>query len=277
MNRRGNPTIERAVQLAPFAGRHDRTGRQPHGLEHHPDPDRVGREHLTEQGHGRPLAATAARCLHRALLGLGARILKHGAGEHVLRLGMGRHPESGHVDAENTHAVELFGQETQGYAGGGRHAEVDHHDGIVVIRIGELEYRLAHVLEERTRDQGLRVEGHITDRATCAVEMGGKGQTVDTTAGACEYHGRAPHAQPDPQGAERRTHGLGLIVRSLRIVPRVALQQLAVSRCGRGGVQGLDAAVTATALPRVGRAITDRTFGLGWLRHRRRSPRARVS
>ena len=68
---RGNHrAVERSVQLAPLARGHDRPGGQAERLEHHADADRIRREHLADQRHGRPAAATAARRLHRALLDL---------------------------------------------------------------------------------------------------------------------------------------------------------------------------------------------------------------
>jgi hypothetical protein len=105
----------------------------------------------------------AAGRLHRALLGLAAGVLEHGAGEHVLGLGMGRHAEARHVDADDAHAVDLLRQQPQRHAGGGGHAEVGDDDGVVLGRVGELVHGLAHVLEQLAGDQRLGVEGHVAD------------------------------------------------------------------------------------------------------------------
>ena len=95
-------------------------------------------------GNSSPISATVGiglrhlrRARHRALLGLGPGVAQHGAGQHVLRLGMGRHAETRHVDADHPHAVDLLGQPVQRHAGRGRHAQVDHHDGVVVGGLGE--------------------------------------------------------------------------------------------------------------------------------------------
>ena len=219
--------VERAVKLAPLAGRDDRTGRQPEQVEHAADLHRVGREHLAEQRHRRPLRPRRARRLHRALLRLAAGEVQHRAGEHVLGFRVGRHAEARHVDADDPHAVDLLGQEPQRHAGGGRHAQVDDDDRVVAVGIGERDDSLADVLEQLAGDQRLGIERHVADRPLRAVEVRGEGEAVDAAGRAAEHARGAAHAKPDAQRAEGRAHALRLVVRAQRIVAGVALERLA--------------------------------------------------
>ena len=165
-------------------------------------------------GNSSPISATVrlaidqvARAGDGAGLGLVAGVAEHGAGEDVLGLGMGRHAEAGDVDADDADAVDLLRQQVERHAGGGRDAEVDDDDGVVVLGLGGLVHRLADVLEELAGDEGFRIEGHVADGALGAVEVAGEGQAIDA-AGAAREDGRgAAHAQPDPQRAEGRAHG----------------------------------------------------------------------
>jgi hypothetical protein len=64
-----------AQSSAAYSSRHSRVGTtgpaaRPIGVEHHADADRVGREHLAEQGDGRQLGAPVARRGDRAGHGL---------------------------------------------------------------------------------------------------------------------------------------------------------------------------------------------------------------
>jgi hypothetical protein len=52
--------------------------------------------------------------LHGPCFGLFAGVVQHRAGQHVLGLGMGRHAEARHVDADDAHAVDLFGSSRSG-------------------------------------------------------------------------------------------------------------------------------------------------------------------
>jgi hypothetical protein len=61
---------------------------------------------------------------------------------------VGRDPETRHVDANDADAVDLLRQELERHTGGGRHAEVDDDDCVVEGGVGELEHRLADVLEQ---------------------------------------------------------------------------------------------------------------------------------
>jgi len=125
--------VERGVELAPFAGRHDRAGGQAHRLPacapmHH----RIGREHLAQQGARSAARPAAPRRLHRARLDLGAGVGQHGAGEHVLGLGMSRHAEARHVDADDAHAVDLLRQQPQRHAADAVGTQrFDHHDRVI--------------------------------------------------------------------------------------------------------------------------------------------------
>ena len=48
--------------------------------------------------------------LDRAAFGLAMGIVQHRRGKDVLGLGMGRHAEARHVDADDAHAVDLLGR-----------------------------------------------------------------------------------------------------------------------------------------------------------------------
>ena len=234
--------IERGIQLTPFARRHHRTRRQTHRVQQHPDDHRVGREHLAQQRDRGPRRAAALgpglRRLHRAGFGLAAGIFQHRAGQHVLGLGMRGHAETGHVDADDAHAVDLFRQDLQRHAAGGRHAQIDDHDRVVERRIGLLVDRFADVLEQLAGDQALAVEGHVADAAARAVEMRGEGQAIDAAGRARQDRRGAAHAQTDAQRAEGRAHALRLVVRAgfrvLRIVLRVLREDFRLAgRLGR--------------------------------------------
>jgi hypothetical protein len=203
---------ERAVEFAPLACRHDRTGGEPQGLEHASDHDRIDREDLTDQRHASATALRPAGARHGALLRLTARVGEHRAGEDILGLGVRRHAEARHIDTDDAHTVDLFRQQVQGHTGGGRHAEVDQHDGVVLVRIGELVGRLAQVLEQLAGHQGLGIEGHVADGALGAVEVRGEGQAVDAAGASRTAPSPCAHTQADAQGTEGRAHALRLIV-----------------------------------------------------------------
>ena len=215
--------VQRGIQLAPFARRHDRAGGQAHRLEQHADAHRVGREHLAQQRDRRLVGHAVARRRHRAGLGLAAGIAQHRAGQHVLGLGMRGHAETGHVDADDAHAVDLLGQQLQRHAAGRGHAQVDDDDAVVQGRVGLLVHRLADVLEQLAGDQRFAVEGHVADAAPRAVEMRGEGQPVDAAGAAAQDGVRAAHAQPHAQRAEGRAHALRLVVRAGAFGQRIVL------------------------------------------------------
>ena len=251
MDRGDRGTIEGGIELAPLACRHRRSGGQIHGLEYASYAYRVDREDLAEQSHRRLAAAAFTRLLHRTTLGLGPGVPEHRPGQHIFGLGMGGHAEPRHVYADDTHPVDLFWQQIERDAGRGRHTQIDHHDGIVLLRIGELEDRLADVLEQLPGDQGLGVEGHIADRAARSVEVRRERQAIDAAGRAAQHRRRAPHAQADAQRTECRAHALRLIMRTRRVVGRVALEHFALAGGCRGAAHLVGAGMTA------GRAITD--------------------
>ena len=233
MDRGDDRTIQRRIELAPFARRHHRTGREPQRLQHHADADGIGRKHLADQRDRRPFAPAAARRLHRPLLDFLAGIFEHRRREHVLGFGMGRHAEARHVDADDAHAVDLIRQQIERHARGRRHAEIGDDDGVVKRGIGELEDGFADVLEQFAGDQRLRIERHVTDRAPRAIEMRGERQAIDAAGRAGEDRRGAAHAQADPQRAERRAHALRLVVRTFGIVCGVAIENVALARGAR--------------------------------------------
>ncbi len=232
-------------------------------------------KHLADQRDRRLVARAGARRLHRAQLGLRARVLEHRARQHVLRLGVRRHAEARHVDADDANAVDLLRQEPQRHAGGGRHAEIGDDDGVVVLRVGKLEHRLADVLEQLAGDERLGVERHVADGAARAVEVRGEGEAVDAARGARQDRRGAPHAQADAQRAEGRAHALRLVVRPGRIVGGVAIERFALAG-GRCGAPHLVPARMAADPVTLGRGDVDRNdlplaaTCLAVVRHRRR-------
>ena len=226
-------TIERGIEFPPFARRHHRSGSKAHRLQHHADADRIGRKHLAEQSDRRPAAPAYTRRLDRPLLDLFARIFQHRAGQHILGFGVGRHAEARHIDADDADAVDLFRQQSQRNARCSRHAEIGDDNGVVVFRLCELEDGLANILEQLAGDQRLRVERHIADGASRAIEMRGEGQSIDAARRAGEDRGGTPHPKANPQRTKGRAHALRLVMRALRIVGGVALECLAHSRSGR--------------------------------------------
>ena len=77
-----------------------------------------------------------------------------------------------------------LGRSRSGTPEGGRHAKIDDDDRVVLGGIGELEDRLADVLEQLSGDQRFRIERNVADRALRAVEMRGEREPVDATGGA---------------------------------------------------------------------------------------------
>ncbi len=254
----------RRQSSAAYSSRHSRVGTtgpaaRPSGSSSMPMPTgSAGNISPTQRDRGLA-AATAARRLHRTRLGLGARVAQHRAGEHVLGFGMRRHAESGHVDADDAHAVDRLRQQLQRHAGGGGHAQVVMIDRVVQLGIGQLEHGLADVLEQLAGDQRLGIERHVADRAARAVEVRGEGQAVHAARGAGQDRRRAAHAQADAQRAERRAHALRLVVRSDAGSRARTLERLALACRGRSALH-LVLARVATA-PGDARRLAGRQVG----------------
>ena len=196
--------VERSIELAPFARRHHRSGGKAERLQHAADGDRIDREHLAEQRHRRPGGLAAAGRRHGSGASFQPCIVEHRAGQNVLRLGMGRHAEARHVDADDAHAVDLLRQRPQRNAGSGGHAEIGDDDRVVKRRVGQRVHGLANILVELAGDQRFRIERHVADGALGAVEMRGEGEPVDAAGRAGKHGGGAAHAQADPQGCRRQ-------------------------------------------------------------------------
>jgi hypothetical protein len=64
-----------------------------------------------------------------------------------------RHTKTGHVDADDAHTVDLFGQELQRHTAGGGHAQVDDDDGVDLLGVGLGVHRIADVFKQFARDQ----------------------------------------------------------------------------------------------------------------------------
>ncbi len=190
---------------------------------------------------------------------------------------MGGHAKAGHIDTDNAHTVNLFGQQIKGHAGGGRYAQVNYHYGIVFIGIGELVYGLTDVLEQLSCNQGFRVKRHVAHSAPGAVEVGGEGQPVNATGRATQDGGRATHAQADSQGSKGWAHTLGLVVGPHRVVFRVLVQSSLIGLLGRLVTQ-LPAAPGATRRFRL-TLIDQRNrvlHGVVLVRHRHKQPLVRA-
>ena len=234
VDRGDDGAVERGIELAPFAGRHHRANGQTQGREQLPDHHRISREHFAQQRHG-GLVGAFARRRNRTGFHLLAGILQHRAGQHVLRLGMGRDAEARHVDADDAHAVDLLLEQPQRHAARRGDAQVGDHDRVVSFRIGEVFDRFLDVLEQLAGDQRFRGEGHIAHRPPRAVEVRGEGQAIDA-AGRARQHGRgAPHPEAHPQRPEGGAHGLRLVMRADRIIGRILIEDIALA-CGAGSL-----------------------------------------
>jgi hypothetical protein len=86
------------------------------------------------------------------VLGFPAGVGQHRAGQYVFGLRMGRNAKPGHIDADDADPVDLLRQKAQWDARRRRHAEIDHHDGVILRGIGELEYSFADILEQLAGD-----------------------------------------------------------------------------------------------------------------------------
>ncbi len=258
MDGRDRGAIKRAIEFAPLPRRHDRPGGETQEIEHRADLHGIGREHFSEQGDSRLSRALSARRLDGTLLGFEPGEMQHRARQHVLGFRVCRHAETGDVDPDDAHPVDFLRQEPQRNARRCRDAEVHDDDGVVFVRVGELEDRVPDILEELARDERLRIERHITDRALRPVKVRGEGQAVDATGRAAEDARGPAHAQSHAQRAEGGAHALRLIVRTDRIVVRVALERLVHPR-GFGGLAEMlfpGMAAGPSVLATVGRAST---------------------
>jgi hypothetical protein len=213
----GDIAIERSIHVAPFTAGQGGCGGHAHRCQQGADARRVGGEHFADQGDGRPLIDMFGAC-DRAVLGFRAGIFQHCPGQHVLGFGMGRHAETRHVDANDAHAVDLLREQIERHAGGSRHAQIDHHHGVVIGGFGGLENRVADILEKLAFDERFRIERHVADGAAGAVKMRREGQPINAAGGARENGGDALHPQAHAQRAEGRAHRLRLVVRPARVI-----------------------------------------------------------
>ena len=260
MNGGDHRTIQRRIELAPFARRHHRARREPQRFEHHADADGVGGKHLSQQRDRWPLASAAAWRLNRPLRDFLAGIFEHRRREHVLGLGMGGDSKARHVDADDPHTVDFVRQQIERYARRRGNAEVGDDDGVVERGIGELEDGLADVLEQLPGDQRLRIEGNVTYRSPRTVEMRGERQAIDAASGTRQNRRGATHAQADAQRTEGRAHALRLIVRSLRIIGGITVENVALAR-GAGGRRQFGCACMAAGTVARGRRLVRQRSG----------------
>ena len=244
--------VERGVQLAPLAGGYHRACGQAHGGQHLTNDDRVGREHLAQQRHRGLVPTTGAGCGHRAAHDFFAGVFQHRAGQHVFGLGMGGHTKAGYVDADDAHAVDLFGQQLQRHTAGGRHTQVDDDDGVDLVRVGLGVHRFADVFKQLAGDQRLRIEGHIAHAAASAVKVRSEREAVHTASRARQNGGRAPHPQAHTQRAKRRAHALRLVVRTgiglARVISGVLVEHFGFTGFFGGGHHGFGACVATHAV-----------------------------
>ena len=223
MDRGDGGAVERAIEFAPLAGRDDRAGGEAERLQQAGDLHGVGGEHFAQQRDASavPRAGRAAPATGPRSASLRAKFSMAAASTSLASACVGTPKPGTSMPMTRTPSISL-GSRRKRHAGGGRHAQVDDDDGVVFVGIGELEHRLANVLEQLAGDQRLRVERDVSDGAPRAVEMRGEGQAVDAAGGARQDGRRAAHAQADAQRAERRAHALRLVVRAGRIVLGVA-------------------------------------------------------
>ena len=95
---------------------------------------------------------------------------------------MRRHTKTRNVQAEDAHALDLAWQQPQRHAGGGGHAEIDHDQGIDLVRIGQGEDRGLEILEQFAGDQGFGIEGHIAHGAPRPIEVTGEAEAIDAAS-----------------------------------------------------------------------------------------------
>ena len=150
---------------------------------------------------------------------------------------MGGHTKAGHVYANNSNAIDFFGQELQRHTACGRHAEINNDERIKVLGIGLGVDRLANILKEFARDKRLGIKGHITHGSSSAIKMRCEGKAIDTAGTARQDGGRAAHAQTDTQRAKGRAHALGLVVGALGIIFGVLVKGVGLASGFRGGMK----------------------------------------
>ena len=178
MNRGDADAVQCSVQFAPFTGGNDWPCRETKRFEHHADADRIDGKHFADQRDRGALTLATAGRRDRTLLGFSTGISEHRAGQHVLRLGMSRHAEARHIDADDAHAVDLLRQQLQRHSGRCRYTQIRDHDGIVQCGIGHLEHSVANVFEQLARNERFRIERDVANGATRAVEVRGECQPV---------------------------------------------------------------------------------------------------
>ena len=157
---------------------------------------------------------------------------------------MRRDAKTEDVDADDPHPADLFRQQVERNAGGGRHTQVDHDNAVVGVGLGGFEDRPTDVLEHLALHQGLGIERDIADRPACPVKVRGEGQPIDAARRAAQDRRGAPHPQPDAQRTKGRAHRLRLVVRPARVVVAQPRHRLAAARRRGGGKQGFMVAMT---------------------------------
>ncbi len=248
MNRGDRSAIECGIQFAPFARGHYRTRGQTHGLKHHADGDGIRREHFTNQCDGGFVAFAIARRCDRTGAGFIARITQHGTGEYVLGFGVRRHTKSRHVDADDAHTIDFFGQDLQWHTTGCWYTQIDDDDGVIQIRIGFFMDRVANVFEQLACHEGFRIKRHIAHASACAIKMRSEGQSINAASRARENGRRTTHAQANTQGTKRRAHALRLIMRAFWIVLCILIQRFTFACSARSGIQLIFAGMAAETI-----------------------------
>ena len=160
---------------------------------------------------------------------------------------MGGHAKTGHIDADDAHAIDGIGQQLQRHAGCGGHAQIGDHDGVIFFRIGHLEHRFANVFKQLAGHQCFRIERHIAHGAAGAIKMAGEGQAINAAGRTGQDGGGAAHAQAHAQAAERRAHGLRLVMRPLGIIRRITFQHFGFAGLGGGFAHGVGPGMAAGA------------------------------
>ena len=110
MNCRDHIAIKRRIKFAPFAAGHNWPRSQTQRCQHRAYHHRICREHFAQQGHCGAIMLAACGGLHGASLNFRAGVFQHGTRQHILGLGVGWDAKAGHINANDSHAVDFTGQ-----------------------------------------------------------------------------------------------------------------------------------------------------------------------
>ncbi len=215
MDRGNGTTIKRGIQARAIHGR------APQGRRPDPSGPASRRSSSDQRGTSRPAGSLSdgptchLRALERGQLYFCAGIIQHRTGQHILRLGVGRNAETGHVDADDR---------TPSISDGSRRSGTPEAVGtqrLVTMIASSFPGRPCHAPPRgypRTACRSPSVSelnGHIANRPARAIEMRHERQTIDAAGRPRQDRRHALHPQTHPQRPKRRAHRLRLIMRAL--------------------------------------------------------------